>query len=148
MTATLLILSKVSFMPPRLPTRIPKFTLYTGPQCSLRDDAKAALARAHVLRANSHRPNSATPTTLPTTLTPLGEGASSEGDWRPFDLDIINIRDKGQEHWLRRYVYWIPALHLDGKEVAKGRWGESEILKALEGWDKATFERSDESTSN
>lgn len=48
----------------------------------------------------------------------------------------MNIRDAGQERWLRRYVYWIPALHLDGREVAKGRWGESEVLKALEEWDQ------------
>ena len=67
---------------------------------------------------------------------------------REFELQTINIQDPGQERWKRKYVYWIPALHIDGKEVAKGRWGESEILKALEGWDKATFERSDESTSN
>lgn len=26
----------------------------------------------------------------------------------------MNIRDAGQERWLRRYVYWIPALHLEG----------------------------------
>ncbi|EPQ57961.1 hypothetical protein GLOTRDRAFT_103928 [Gloeophyllum trabeum ATCC 11539] len=41
---------------------------------------------------------------------------------RPFDLDIINIQDKGQEKWKKKYVYWIPALHLEGKEIAKGRW--------------------------
>lgn len=35
-------------------------------------------------------------------------------------------------------MYWIPALHLDGREVAKGRWGEGEVLKALEDWDKVT----------
>ncbi|THH08325.1 hypothetical protein EW145_g2782 [Phellinidium pouzarii] len=42
---------------------------------------------------------------------------------RPFNLQTVNIRDAGQERWLRRYVYWIPALHLEGREVAKGRWG-------------------------
>ncbi|KAG1728629.1 uncharacterized protein EDB91DRAFT_1239349 [Suillus paluster] len=39
-----------------------------------------------------------------------------------FDLEIVNIQDKGQEKWKKKYVYWIPALHLDGKEIAKGRW--------------------------
>ena len=55
---------------------------------------------------------------------------------RPFDLSTINIHEAGQERWKRKYVYWIPALHLEGKEVAKGRWGESEVLKALDEWEK------------
>ena len=55
---------------------------------------------------------------------------------RTFELETVNIRDEGQERWLRRYVYWIPALHLDGREVAKGRWGSSEVLSALEEWDR------------
>ena len=54
---------------------------------------------------------------------------------RLFELETVNIRDAGQERWLRRYVYWIPALHLDGREVAKGRWGEEEVRRALEEWD-------------
>ncbi|KAI0351490.1 hypothetical protein OH77DRAFT_1524029 [Trametes cingulata] len=41
---------------------------------------------------------------------------------RPFELETINIQDPGQERWKRKYVYWIPALHLEGREVAKGRW--------------------------
>ncbi|KAH9981419.1 hypothetical protein BGW80DRAFT_1270162 [Lactifluus volemus] len=39
---------------------------------------------------------------------------------RDFELDIVNIHDPGQEHWKKKYVWWIPALHIDGKEVAKG----------------------------
>lgn len=50
---------------------------------------------------------------------------------RGFDLEIINIQDKGQERWKKKYVYWIPALHLDGKEIAKGRWDASTVLEAL-----------------
>ncbi|KAI6036403.1 hypothetical protein BKA83DRAFT_4162359 [Pisolithus microcarpus] len=42
-----------------------------------------------------------------------------------FDLQVINIQDRGQETWKRRYVYWIPVLHLDGEEIAKGRWDAS-----------------------
>ena len=55
---------------------------------------------------------------------------------RSFNLSTINIHEAGQERWKRKYVYWIPALHLEGKEVAKGRWGESEVLKALDEWEK------------
>jgi zinc finger CCHC domain-containing protein 8 len=32
-------------------------------------------------------------------------------------------------------VYWIPALHLEGKEVAKGRWGAEQIHQALDSWE-------------
>ncbi|PPQ63263.1 hypothetical protein CVT24_006788 [Panaeolus cyanescens] len=67
--------------------RIPRLTLFSGPNCSLCDIAKAELAKVRKLR--------------------------------PFELDTVNIQDKGQESWKRKYVYWIPALHLDGKEIAK-----------------------------
>ncbi|KAG6812078.1 hypothetical protein H0H92_004544 [Tricholoma furcatifolium] len=40
---------------------------------------------------------------------------------RPFQLETINIQDPGQEKWKKKYVYWIPALHLEGKEIAKGQ---------------------------
>ncbi|KAF8136670.1 hypothetical protein EV363DRAFT_1447027 [Boletus edulis] len=50
---------------------------------------------------------------------------------REFDLEVINIQDKGREKWKKKYVYWIPALHLDGKEIAKGRWDASTVLEAL-----------------
>lgn len=62
---------------------------------------------------------------------------------RPFDLQVVNIQDPGQERWRRKYVYWIPALHLEEREVAKGRWGESEVLKALKEWDKEMPEEQD-----
>ena len=32
-------------------------------------------------------------------------------------------------------MYWIPALHLEGKEVAKGRWDASHVIQALDKWE-------------
>ncbi|KDN38846.1 hypothetical protein RSAG8_09252, partial [Rhizoctonia solani AG-8 WAC10335] len=73
-----------------MPIRLPRLTLFSGPQCSLCDIAKAELS---ALR-NEHN----------------------------FELTTIDIHSPGQERWKRRYVYWIPALHLDDVEIAKGRW--------------------------
>ncbi|KAF8635491.1 hypothetical protein AX17_003881 [Amanita inopinata Kibby_2008] len=70
--------------------RLPRLTLFSGPNCSLCDIAKAELAKVR--------------------------------QRRPFQLDVINIQDKGQETWKAKYIHWIPALHLEGKEIAKGRW--------------------------
>ncbi|KAF8197535.1 hypothetical protein BJ912DRAFT_1020845 [Pholiota molesta] len=76
--------------------RIPRLTLFSGPNCSLCDTAKSALAKVRLSR--------------------------------DFQLDTINIQDPGQEKWKKKYVYWIPALHLDGKEIAKGRGdGQAEL---------------------
>jgi len=50
-------------------------------------------------------------------------------------LDVINIQDKGQEKWKEKYVHWIPALHLEGKEIAKGRWGADAVSSALNRWE-------------
>ena len=58
------------------------------------------------------------------------------GIQRSFQLDTINIQDKGQEQWKKKYVYWIPALHLEGKEIAKGRWDAQTVMTALAEWDK------------
>ncbi|VDB82873.1 unnamed protein product [Peniophora sp. CBMAI 1063] len=55
---------------------------------------------------------------------------------RPFSLDVVNIQDSGQERWKRKYVYWIPVLHLEGKEVAKGRWDAASVHAALDNWEK------------
>lgn len=85
-------------MPARLP-KIPRLTLFSGPNCSLCDIAKAELAKVK--------------------------------DLYHFDLQVINIQDRGQETWKRRYVYWIPVLHLDGEEIARGRWDASNVLTAL-----------------
>ncbi|RPD56342.1 hypothetical protein L226DRAFT_547365 [Lentinus tigrinus ALCF2SS1-7] len=78
--------------------RIARLTLFSGPNCSLCDTAKAELAKVRQNRA--------------------------------FDLNIINIQDKGQERWKKKYVYWIPALHIEGKEVAKGRWDAQTVDQA------------------
>ncbi|KAG6817781.1 hypothetical protein H0H87_003189 [Tephrocybe sp. NHM501043] len=84
--------------------RLPRLTLFSGPDCSLCDIAKAELARVR--------------------------------QHRPFQLDTVNIQDPGQEKWKKKYVYWIPALHLEGKEIAKGRWDAQTILPALDSWHK------------
>ncbi|KIJ69196.1 hypothetical protein HYDPIDRAFT_56545, partial [Hydnomerulius pinastri MD-312] len=76
-------------MAARIP-RLTRLTLFSGPNCSLCDVAKAELAKVKKIG-------------------------------REFDLEVINIQDKGQERWKKKYVYWIPALHLDGNEIAKGR---------------------------
>ena len=55
---------------------------------------------------------------------------------RPFQLETINIQEKGQEKWKNKYVYWIPALHLEGKEIAKGRWDAAIVEQALARWDQ------------
>ncbi|KAH7889495.1 thioredoxin-like protein [Phlebopus sp. FC_14] len=88
-----------------MPARIPRLTLFSGPNCSLCDIAKAELAKVR--------------------------------QKREFDLEVINIQDNGQEMWKKKYVYWIPALHVDGKEVAKGRWEASTVIEALERRDAA-----------
>jgi zinc finger CCHC domain-containing protein 8 len=62
---------------------------------------------------------------------------------RQFQLEAINIQDKGQEKWKRKYVYWIPALHIDGKEVAKGRWDATHVNQALDLWEKEQQQKTD-----
>ncbi|KAJ4000397.1 hypothetical protein F5050DRAFT_1804136 [Lentinula boryana] len=79
--------------------RLPRFTLYSGPACSLCDTAKEELAKVR--------------------------------QDRQFHLDIVNIQESGQEKWKQKYVYWIPALHLEGKEIAKGRWDAQVVREAL-----------------
>ena len=56
----------------------------------------------------------------------------------------INIQDEGQGEWKKKYVYWIPALHLEGKEVAKGRWDGQTVIQALDEWEKTKKEESEE----
>ncbi|KAH7909868.1 hypothetical protein BJ138DRAFT_1009977 [Hygrophoropsis aurantiaca] len=93
-------------MAARIP-RIARLTLYSGPNCSLCDVAKAELAKVR----QTHQ----------------------------FHLQVVNIQDKGQERWKKKYVYWIPALHLEGKEIAKGRWGATTVLDALKKWEATQF---------
>lgn len=61
-----------------------------------------------------------------------------------FELDVVNIQEKGQERWKNKYVYWIPALHLNGQEIAKGRWDASTVLRALQRDAKLDFGESSE----
>jgi len=84
--------------------RLARLTLFSGPNCSLCDTAKAELAKVR--------------------------------QRRPFNLETINIQDEGQERWKRKYVYWIPALHIEGKEVAKGRWDAQTVNEALDTWER------------
>ncbi|KAJ7578517.1 hypothetical protein C8J56DRAFT_1006926 [Mycena floridula] len=78
--------------------RLPRLTLFSGPNCSLCDVAKSELARVKLTR--------------------------------DFRLETIDIQSPGQEFWKKKYVYWIPALHLEGKEICKGRW-DGETLFGL-----------------
>ncbi|KAJ7073902.1 hypothetical protein C8F01DRAFT_1360654 [Mycena amicta] len=39
---------------------------------------------------------------------------------RQFDLTLIDINAPENTSWKKKYVYWIPALHLEGQEIAKG----------------------------
>lgn len=55
---------------------------------------------------------------------------------RHFELDTVNIQEPGQERWKKEYVYWIPALRLDGKEIAKGRWDDQTVIQALDQWNQ------------
>ncbi|KAG5637938.1 hypothetical protein H0H81_002532 [Sphagnurus paluster] len=60
---------------------------------------------------------------------------------RPFQLETINIQEMGQERWKKKYVYWIPALHLEGKEIAKGRWDAQTVAPALDAWQRENEEK-------
>jgi zinc finger CCHC domain-containing protein 8 len=41
-------------------------------------------------------------------------------------------------------VYWIPVLHLEGKEIAKGQWNAQNVIQALDKWEKANMEGREE----
>ena len=60
---------------------------------------------------------------------------------RTFELETVNIHDEGQERWKKKYVYWIPALHIEGKEVAKGRWDADTVNQALDTWEASPWTR-------
>ena len=65
---------------------------------------------------------------------------------RPFEFETVNIQDAGQERWKRKYVYWIPALHVEGREVAKGRWDAQTVSAALDTWEAAPWTKEDAQT--
>lgn len=58
---------------------------------------------------------------------------------RQFELETVNIQGEGQERWKKKYVYWIPALHIEGKEVAKGRWDAQTVNQALDTWEASPW---------
>ncbi|KAG6864748.1 hypothetical protein C0991_007423 [Blastosporella zonata] len=105
--------------------RLPRLTLFSGPNCSLCDIAKAELAKVRQ--------------TVSVFTTHDGLKVTHTFQ-RPFQLETINIQDPGQEKWKKKYVYWIPALHLEGKEIAKGRWDAQTILPALDTWQKENMD--------
>ncbi|KAJ7029361.1 hypothetical protein C8F04DRAFT_1288526 [Mycena alexandri] len=65
----------------------------------------------------------------------LFSGASCPLCERQFQLETIDIHAPGNAAWKKKYVYWIPALHLEGQEIAKGRWDATDVTKALETWE-------------
>jgi hypothetical protein len=127
--------------------RLAQLTLYSGPQCSLCDVS---------LDGGPTPCPHPCPCTQALCALSGGEGRARESQsegalllsykpedayWRlvlqrTFDLKVVNIQDPGQERWKRKYVYWIPALHLEGQEVAKGRWDATDVEKALDTWEK------------
>jgi len=96
------------------PSRLARLTLYSGPNCSLCNVARAELEKIR--------------------------------QTRKFELDIVNIQDPGQERWRKKYVHWIPALHIDGKEVAKGRWDGQTVIQALDVWHKTLYRTPEDSS--
>ncbi|KAF7294123.1 Terpenoid synthase [Mycena chlorophos] len=55
---------------------------------------------------------------------------------RQFELSYVDIHAPENLSWKRKYVYWIPALHLEGQEIAKGRWDGNDVSKALDEWER------------
>lgn len=54
----------------------------------------------------------------------------------PFTLDIVDIHSEKGDRWKKKYEWWIPALHLEGEEILKGRWDHNDVEKALDVWKK------------
>ncbi len=103
---------------------IPRLTLFSGPNCSLCDIAKAELEKVRKQVSDD-----------PITLPKQNADRTAYLLQRQFQLEVINIQDAGQEKWKKKYVYWIPALHLEGKEIVKGRWDASDVEAAFVKWD-------------
>jgi len=130
-------------MTSKLPTRLARLTLYSGPNCSLCDVHILYFLTLHRLLTISQVAKAELAKIRQTV------GTFSGLRWpkvihsnlpclqRNFELDVVNIQDPGQEHWRKQYVHWIPALHIDGQEVAKGRWDGRTITQALDVWQKS-----------
>lgn len=54
----------------------------------------------------------------------------------PFTLDIVDIHSDQGKVWKKKYEWWIPVLHLEDVEIAKGRWNQHDVKKALDTWRK------------
>ncbi|KAF8517508.1 hypothetical protein BU17DRAFT_91635 [Hysterangium stoloniferum] len=87
-----------------MPLRLPRLTLFSGPNCSLCQVAKGELAKVRQTHS--------------------------------FELEVIDIHSDQGKPWRNCYAWWIPVLHLEGKEIAKGRWDQTNIREALEAWKK------------
>jgi zinc finger CCHC domain-containing protein 8 len=61
---------------------------------------------------------------------------TSDSTQHPFNLNIVDIYGEEGKPWQKKYAWWIPALHLNGTEIAKGRWNETTVREALEIWGK------------
>ena len=112
--------------------RVARLTLFSGPHCSLCD------VRAEPIESCAHT-SVLTRSYVQTAKAELAKVRQH----RAFDLETINIQDKGQERWKKKYVYWIPALHIEGKEVAKGRWDAQTVNQALDAWEASPWTRQD-----
>ena len=49
----------------------------------------------------------------------------------PFELELIDISEPGQEKWFEAYKHDIPVLHLNGKEVFRHRVEERKLRALL-----------------
>ena len=107
--------------------KLARLTLFSGPSCSLCD-----VRRLQPALVSSHSLTAYHPCVSKTAKAELAKVRQQ----RPFNLETINIQDAGQERWKRKYVYWIPALHIEGKEVAKGRWDAQTVNEALDAWER------------
>jgi zinc finger CCHC domain-containing protein 8 len=120
--------------------RIPRLTLFTGPNCSLCD--------VNISSAEYKIPTDGYVQVAKSTLARVRQSVSYSVEnnsfhsfsllsiQRHFELDTVNIQEPGQERWKKEYVYWIPALRLDGKEIAKGRWDDQTVIQALDQWNQ------------
>jgi len=119
--------------------RIPRLTLFTGPNCSLCDVNISSSEYEFQLTATCRLQNPPWRGCANQCVTPLKTILSTHSlhfMQRHFELDTVNIQEPGQEKWKKEYVYWIPALRLDGKEIAKGRWNDQTVIQALEKWNQ------------
>ncbi|GJJ12337.1 hypothetical protein Clacol_006578 [Clathrus columnatus] len=64
---------------------------------------------------------------MPTAKIELGKVKETH----PFTLDIIDIHSEQGRPWKEKYAWWIPVLHLEGKEIAKGRWNQHVAVDSI-----------------